>query len=85
MTEFKKIPHDVYEVMNHHSQGFDKMYYRFLSNSDSQTEAFNKSIDRIREYFPQYKGYSSLFSYLTTKTRRTRNMLNTNKKTKFNN
>ena len=83
MTGFRKIPQDVYDVMNHHAQGFDKMYYRFLSETDSnqaQQDAFDKCGSRIREWFPKYKGYSSLHSYLVTRNRRNSKMLMRNKK-----
>lgn len=70
-----QIPKDVYEAINNPYEGFDKMYYSYLKDGVSNSLAFEKSVDRIRDYFPNYKKYTDYRSYSMCKNRRTRKML----------
>lgn len=49
--------------------GFTTLFYQKLNTSETEQEAFNKAKKEIQDYFPSYKGYSSLESYKVVKRR----------------
>ena len=68
----KIIPKDVYDAINDPHGGFDKMYYRFVTTSKTNKEAFEKSVDRMQDYFPNWSWYSTYTSYIISRNKRYR-------------
>tara|TARA_R110000851_G_scaffold281959_2_gene435454 strand:- start:903 stop:1136 length:234 start_codon:yes stop_codon:yes gene_type:complete len=74
------IPQDVYEAINNPYEGFDKMYYSFIHSGEKNTHAFESSISRIQEYFPDYQRYSSYESYQVSKNKRRKLLMKNRRK-----
>jgi len=75
-----KIPQDVYDAINNPNEGFDKMYYKLISEGLGQRKAFYAAQDRVNLFFPNYQRYNSYESYHISKNKRYKEMLKKNKK-----
>ena len=76
------IPKDVYDAINDIGNGFDRLFYGMLPNYDTQEEAFNAAIGKIKKHFPNFKRYSHYESYRISRNARNKKMLLKNKRPK---
>jgi hypothetical protein len=70
----KQIPDIVWNAVNDKEDGFDRLYYHFLKEEESSSKAFERTVDEINKYFPKYKCYNSVQSYMVVRNRRYKKM-----------